>query len=90
MDRYTDSSTTRTTTMPHRNGTQVSVVLRKPQFRTQQNFVSYTVSAADRMWTLAERHYGNTLDWWVIADLNPAVVCPDDLFWGMKIAVPVA
>lgn len=90
MDRYSDSSTTRSATMPHRNGSQVSVVLRRPQFWSSQNFVTYTVSVADRMWTLADRYYANSKDWWVIGDLNPAVICPDDIVWGMKLAIPVA
>jgi nucleoid-associated protein YgaU len=78
----------RTALLPHRSGSHVTVVLRKPRYRTRTNFVSYTVTSADRMWTIADRYYHDSSVWWQIADLNPAVPCPDDLFFGMKLAIP--
>jgi LysM domain len=86
-DRYVNE---RTAAFPHRNGSNVTVVLRKPRFPTSQNFISYTVTSADRMWILADRYYQDSTSWWAIADLNPSLPCPDDLAWGMKIAIPVA
>jgi len=86
MDRYANE---RTATMPHRNGTQVRVVLRNPHFWINQKYITYTLSAADHMWTLADRYYRNSFDWWVIADMNPHIVCPDDLNYGLTALIPV-
>lgn len=75
---------------PHNNGSHVTVVLRKPQYPTRTPFISYTVTSADRMWTIADRRYHDSSVWWRIADLNPSVPCPDDLRFGMKLAIPTA
>jgi hypothetical protein len=86
VDRYVNQ---READMPHSNGTQVRVVLRKPYFPGGQKYMTYTVTAADHMWTLADRFFKNTFDWWMIADMNPHVVCPDDLRYGMRLMIPV-
>jgi|KBSMisStandDraft_5_1062788.scaffolds.fasta_scaffold02831_7 nucleoid-associated protein YgaU len=86
MDRYLNQ---RTVSMPHSNGTQVTVVLRKPYFPSRQRFMTYTATAADHMWTLADRFYKNPFDWWTIADMNPHIECPDDLRYGAQILLPV-
>ena len=92
MGRYDDPARTKKALMPHPNGTNVAVVLRKVRVYPQTNFITYTATAADHFWTLANHYYKDTLNWWVLADMNPAVICPDDLasLWGVKIAVPVA
>ena len=41
------------------------------------------------MWTLADKYYLNSLDWWVIADMNPQITCPDDLIYGLTALIPV-
>jgi len=78
--------------MPHKNGTQVPVVLRKPHYWFKQRTITYRTTAADFMWTLADRFLNNSLDWWLIADLNPnpAVACPDDLRWNTVLSIPVS
>jgi len=79
----------RIVTMPHRNGAQVQIVMRRPKFWRDQKYVTYTLTAADRMWTLADKNYRNSQDWWVIADMNPHIVCPDDILYGMTALIPV-
>lgn len=86
MDRYVGE---RVAYMPHRNGSQVPVVLRKPRFYVNQRYITYTLTAADHMWTLADKYYMNSLDWWVIADMNPHITCPDDLLYGLTALIPV-
>lgn len=49
----------------------------------------HTVASGDDLWTLAERYYGDGLDWRRIADANPEVLTggPDELVvgWGLRI-----
>lgn len=87
MDRYTGE---KIVDMPHRNGTQVRVVLRRPRLYENQRYITYTITAADRMWTLADKYYRNSLDWWVIADMNPQITCPDDLVYGLTALIPIS
>jgi hypothetical protein len=75
--------------MPHASGVQVQTVIRRPHFWINQPYITYTLTAADAMWTIADRYYLNSQDWWVIADLNPHFPCPDDLLYGMTLLIPV-
>ena len=85
MDRYANEKTVE---VPHRNGANVRIVVRRPRINTRQRFFTYNASAADLMWTLATNLLGNSLDWWIIAELNPHVACPDDLIWDTKLMIP--
>jgi len=86
MDRYANE---KTVDVPHRNGSNVRIVVRKPRNYPRQRFVTYTATAADAFWTLAHQHIRNSQDWWFIADLNPHVLCPDDLRWNTKLLIPI-
>jgi len=50
----------------------------------------YQVKAGDRIDLLAEKFYGNSSYWWVIANANPEVFYPEDLTPGDVIRIPVA
>lgn len=85
MDRYANEKTVE---VPHRSGSNVRIVIRRPRANPRQRFFTYNVSAADLMWTLANRFFSESKDWWFIADFNPHVVCPDDLRWDTKLIIP--
>jgi nucleoid-associated protein YgaU len=86
MDRYANQKTVE---VPHRNGANVRIVVRKPRPNTRQRFMTYTVTAADAMWTLAYRFLDEPLDWWYIAEMNWHIACPDELTYGTKMVIPV-
>ena len=86
MDRYANEKTTE---VPHSNGANVRIVMRKPRRYPRQPFMTYTATAADAMWTLGHRFLGEPLDWWFIAEMNWHVTCPDELTWGTKMVMPV-
>jgi hypothetical protein len=86
MDRYINETVA---DVPHAGGAHVRIVLRKPRRYPDQRFVTYTATAADAMWTLADRFFSNSQDWWVLADMNPHVMCPDDLTYGTTMLIPV-
>jgi len=86
MDRYANQKTVE---VPHRNGANVRIVVRKPRKYPGQRFMTYSATAADEMWTLAHNFLGEPLDWWFIAELNSHIVHPDDLTYGTKMIIPV-
>lgn len=86
MDRYANEKTIE---VPHKDGTNVRIVVRKPVRYPRQRFMTYTATAADAMWTLAYRFLEEPLDWWWIAELNYHVVSPDELTYGTKLVIPV-
>lgn len=50
--------------------------------------VVHTVAAADRLDLLAQRYLGDPLQFWRIADANPALTPEDILDPGAAIAIP--
>ena len=50
--------------------------------------VVHTVAASDRTDLLAQRYFGDPLQFWRIADANPALTPEDVLDPGAQIAIP--
>ena len=51
--------------------------------------VAHTVEAVDRLDLLAHRYFGDPLQFWRIADANPALTPEDILDPGAQIVIPV-
>jgi hypothetical protein len=50
--------------------------------------VVHTVAASDRLDLLAQRYFGDPLQFWRIADANPALAPEDVLDPGAQISIP--
>jgi hypothetical protein len=75
---------------PYRKaGESVQIVMRPPTIWTNQQYVTYLATSTDDMMSLAFARYGTPEAYWVIADMNPTIVCPDDLQAGQVIRVPL-
>ena len=51
-------------------------------------FFIYTVTAADRLDTMALEFGGDALKWWIIFDVNETIEFPLDLVVGSQIKMP--
>lgn len=78
------------TWVPYRKaGETVQIVTRPPTVWQDQSYHTYVTTAADSMSSLAFVQYGTPEAWWLIADMNPRIVCPDDLRPGDPVQIPL-
>ena len=84
--RYTNA---RRAWVPNKNYGLVEIVYRKPPVYDLQPYTSYMTNASDTMDSLAWKFYGDPNMWYQLADMNPGVVCPDDLSFGTLLHIPV-
>jgi nucleoid-associated protein YgaU len=59
-----------------------------PPRMAPMNFTYYRIKDGDRLDSLAQRFYGQSDAWWVIADANPEVFDPANLQTGTIIRIP--
>ena len=62
---------------------------RPPPFYVNQRYITRMSTSMDSMDLIAWHEYGEPTDYWRIAEMNPAVVVPDDLKAGTMLHVPV-
>ncbi len=84
--RYT---TARNAWMPHPTRGNVEVVLRRPSVWSDQPYSSHVATVADSLPGLAGHFYNDSTRYWLLADMNPAIECPDDLEYGTVVHVPI-
>lgn len=75
--------------VPSRDGSSVEIVIRRPKIWNDQPYVSYRMTSADTMTSMAFSRYGSPEQYWIIADMNPSIHCPDDARAGMVVNVPI-
>ena len=85
MSRYAN---TPRTWVPHPDKGWLRVTFRGPNYWQNQAYSNYQVSSADDMLSLAYRNYGDATMYWGIAEMNPGVLCPDDLKAGEVLQLP--
>lgn len=83
--RYTDA---RRAWVPHKTQGLVEIVWRQPPEYANQSYVDHLVSAVESMASLAWDNYKDPTLYWLLAELNPGIVCPDDLTYGHLIHIP--
>jgi len=59
-----------------------------PEIDTADDDIIYTVEDGDRIDRLADRFYGATELWWVIAIANSLKLLPNDVYAGQTIRIP--
>lgn len=85
VSRYTDA---RRAWVPHKTQGMVEIVYRKPPVYQRQPYADQLSKASDSMQSLAWDAYHDPTLWWQIADLNPGIIHPDDLTFGLLLHVP--
>lgn len=74
---------------PHPKGGWVRIVYRDPTMWASQTYDVALSNSGGDMLSMAHNRLGDARRYWAIADMNPSVVCPDDLAWGVEVRVPV-
>lgn len=67
----------------------VEIVWRNPPEYVAQPYVDYLAKVTDSMPLLAWANYKDPTLWWNLADMNPGIICPDDLTFGTILHIPV-
>ena len=86
MARY---DKTARTWAPHGDKGWVQVTFRAPKRWKNRRYTEQMSTEFDTMPQLAITHYRNPNLYWGIAEMNPEVLCPDDLRPGVTIQLPV-
>ncbi len=71
-----------------KDGAWVQVTFRRPNIWTNQAYTEYQANSSDDMVLLAHQNYGDPGRYWGIAEMNPGVLCPDDLEAGTVLQLP--
>ena len=71
-----------------KNQYNLSVFRKFPSYK--QNFYHYEWTAIDRLDLLANKFLGNANLWWMIMDINPEIIDPNDIAPGTVLRVPHA
>ena len=74
--------------VPHSTQGWVQVTFRNPKVWRNQAYTDYQSSEPDDMILLAHQNYGDVERYWGIAEMNPDVLCPDDLVPGTILQIP--
>lgn len=83
-------STEPRTWVPHRApGSTVEIVTRPPTVWRDQPYITYQMSDADSFMLMAHSRYGTATAYWLLADMNPTIACPDDARSGDLVHVPL-
>lgn len=85
MSRY---AKTPRTWVPHPTQGWVQVTFRNPIIWNNQAYSEYQTNSSEDMLLIAYDNYGDTALYWGIAEMNPTVLCPDDLEAGSVIRIP--
>lgn len=83
--RYTDA---RRAWVPNKKQGMVEIVYRKPPEYQSQTYVDYFTRSDDTMPAMAWKNYRDPTMWWMIAEMNPQIVCPDDVTFGTVVHIP--
>lgn len=86
--RYAET-TARRAWVPNKRQGMVEIVYRKPPEYVNQAYVDRLSKSSDTMQSLAWERFKDPTMWWVMADMNPKIVCPDDLTYGFILHIPV-
>lgn len=70
------------------DGTQVQVVHLPPIRWNNYPYTLVQATSADDLPGLAFKAYGETQNYWFVAEMNPDIVCPDDLQAGQTVFIP--
>jgi hypothetical protein len=54
-----------------------------------QPYITYQMTDADTLSLMAFARYQSASAYWLIADMNPRIVCPDDARSGDLVHVPI-
>jgi hypothetical protein len=73
---------------PHPSGKWVQVAFRSPNFWVRQAYDERLSTDHDDFVNLASDNYGDPNLYWGIAEMNPEVLCPDDLGPGVVLQIP--
>lgn len=76
------------TWVPNASGNWVQVTFRSPNFWVNQSYDEQLSTDFDSFVNLATRNYGDPNLYWGIAEMNPEVLCPDDLGPGEVLQIP--
>jgi nucleoid-associated protein YgaU len=81
-------SNTPRTWAPHPTRGWVQVTHRAPNIWNNQVYTDYLSTDFDTFVNLSVRNYGDPNLYWGIAEMNPEVLCPDDLRAGVILQLP--
>ena len=66
----------------------VQVTFRSPNYWKNQAYTERFATDYDTFVNLATTNYGDPSLYWGIAEMNPSVLCPDDLAAGVVLQLP--